>query len=801
MSYADLIKAAEWLGKEHDVIKIKKLNELEEDKTFFVTVWGHYSAGKSRLINNILEREILPVQTRETTAVLTYIYFGIEEQCKIVYEDNTVESYDISILKRMFQNTDEFEKVSEIDHIEVYIDNELLKTGLVLVDTPGVNTVIQKHQDLAVDAIEQSGRIVYVLGNSPSNVDRQFIQQIAACGVRISFVRTKCDRFNDEEENAELSLKEEENELMSFIGMQTEYIPVSNEKGNKWFENIRSVQILLREISCKISEELTQAGKERKAVFAQQYFQELKNEENHMKNLISGNDKTIKAEIEKYQKELDMLQQMADSTEKRVKSKVLQAKKESSKEIDDCIEKRNEKFSRLLEKIGQASGEIEEIKTEYSNHIEETVREFQDILNWHFDEIVSEETNDIANCLLDEISVGAIPTYAEVQQTNSRILEMYSNRLIETRERLQNIIEQRRQNEQSLTELSSEFNDQDYDEALLQLDQQLSEIPSGMALRLSENQEVQPSQIFRAVGSAADLALLLLPGEVIFAGVKAAANTTKIASGLHKMGKAGETLLQVGSKVGKSANLIDGVRDKAYALNMIFGSRRYSSRKEKAVANKLVNMAAEQAQSAFETYKTKKRSGNVLDALSVAYWTEKIGEQFDHPPKMEIDVEEEELRRQSRKRIYDEQNRLSEERIRRKKELGLLQNKDYELKVMQQEEEEKEKRIKEELIKQQEIDCRQAQENALYRYKMEYSQYYKSAITQLGNAMIEQYFKCANQNLVMYAASQNAEVVKVIENKKAQMSELENLKGKENGELEDRLAQCRQLMKSLETGK
>ena len=48
---------------------------------------------------------------------------------------------------------------------------------------------------------------------------------------------------------------------------------------------------------------------------------------------------------------------------------------------------------------------------------------------------------------------------------------------------------------------------------------------------------------------------------------------------------------------------------------------------------------------------------------------------------------------------------------------------------------------------------------------MEYSQYYKSAITQLGNAMIEQYFKCANQNLVMYAASQNAEVVKVIENK------------------------------------
>lgn len=210
MAIQEVIEAAEWLGETADVARLKRLKELLDNHRFYVTVWGHYSAGKSMLINNILSKDILPVQTRETTAVLTYIQYGTLEECVIVYENGTSTNYDLRVLKDIFQNTSKFEEVGEIDHLEVYVNNALLNTGLILVDTPGVNTVIQKHQDLAVDAIEQSGRIIYVLGNSPSNVDRQFIKQISDCGVHISFIRTKCDKFLIAEEgNPEESLEKE----------------------------------------------------------------------------------------------------------------------------------------------------------------------------------------------------------------------------------------------------------------------------------------------------------------------------------------------------------------------------------------------------------------------------------------------------------------------------------------------------------------------------------------------------------------------------------------------------------------
>lgn len=56
MTILDVIEAAEWLGETIDVVKLERLKELSDNHRFYVTVWGHYSAGKSLLINNILEK-------------------------------------------------------------------------------------------------------------------------------------------------------------------------------------------------------------------------------------------------------------------------------------------------------------------------------------------------------------------------------------------------------------------------------------------------------------------------------------------------------------------------------------------------------------------------------------------------------------------------------------------------------------------------------------------------------------------------------------------------------------------------
>ncbi len=799
MAIQEVIEAAEWLGETSDVSKLKRLEELSDNHRFYVTVWGHYSAGKSMLINNILSNDILPVQTRETTAVLTYIQYGTLEECVIVYENGTSANYDLSVLKDIFQNTNKFEEVGEIDHLEVYVNNDLLNTGLILVDTPGVNTVIQKHQDLAVDAIEQSGRIIYVLGNSPSNVDRQFIKQISDCGVHISFIRTKCDKFlMAEEGNPEESLEREKKIIEEFIGEKIEFIPVSNKEGNKWSHNISDVRTMIEKMAMSISDEMSKNLESRLTVFTRKYLHKLVVESEQLEQLKIGNTEKMDEEILNCEKDLKVIESIVDDIEKKIERRVSDAKTQSQKELDNLITTRIEDFADVMSQVEPSATASTEVKTIFESHLSATVERIQRLLNRYFEEIIQEETDNLISCISDKTINLPVPTYAEVQQENSRILEMYNSRLLELKQAIQKIKEEQVLNGEALKKAEAGFNENDYDEALALLDQELAEIPSGMALRLADKQDVQPSAIFEAIGNAADIALLLVPGDVVVKGIKGVANTTKIAQALHKMGKVGEVIVKAWNAVGKNANAIDKVRDTAYALNQVLGKRKYSTQAEKVAAQKLVDKAAQKGQEAFENFKENKKSGNVLDALSVAYWTGKLGKNFDSEPRMEVDQEEEERRNQMRKQVSAQQQQLSDERINRKKELGLLQDKAAELKLREQEDELKKQRIEEEIKKQEQNIIRQARISALDKYRREYKNYYGECITNIASNMTGHCFKVASQNITMYIASQSKDAIDSMEIKKAQLEEIRSLKEKGIDEITTKIERCNEIKMKLE---
>lgn len=794
MNFDIALETAEWLGKEEDIVKLNKLKEFSENKKFYVTVWGHYSAGKSKLLNNLLEREVLPVQTRETTAVLTYIQFGEYEECVIVYENGTAKKCQLNILKDVFQNTVNFEEVGKIDHIEVYVKNDLLKSGLILVDTPGANSIIKKHQNLAASAIEQSGRIIYVLGNSPSNVDKQFIKQISDCGIKIDFVRTKCDRFIEAEENVEDSLMKEKMDISEFIGKEVKYVPVSNEKNSKWFSNIDKIKSLLENVSSEISEEMEQANILRLSVFYNNYLKELINEKEQMENLLNGNVDDINEKMSKCESEIKLLNEMISDGEEKLQDKIKSEKNKTKIEIDRVVETQTEKFKNELVGLKPNQNIQNEVREIYANYVTNAVKKFQLTLNSHFDMLIKEETDKIVSSIEDGEYETIPPTYSEVQQENSIILDMYKAKLVQARDRIAEILVERENNNNEYGIVAEEFDDNSYKEALKLLDEELSNIPTETALRLSENQGLQPSEVFKKIGDVADLGLLLLPGDVIFKGIEKIIKSTKLAQVMHK----GKEIEKVLKKVGKNANVIDKVRDTAYAVNTVMGKRRYSTQSEREYAEKLVETAANKGQQVFDTYKENKREGNILDALSISYWTEKIGRQFDSPPKMEIDVQEEQRKNELRKQITQQQQKLSEERLQKKKELGLLQSKEQELKVLEQEEKNKKEAIENEIAKQEKYIKQQAEQIALDNYKKKYTMYYQNSIIQIANEMCEQYFLSATSNITIYVAGKNSEVINEVNNKKEQMEKLLELKENGNKDLEERLSGCTKLIEKVQ---
>lgn len=798
MAIEEVIEAAEWFGEIADVVKLKQLQDLSDNQRFYVTLWGHYSAGKSMLINNILSKDILPVQTRETTAVLTYIQYGTLEECVIVYENGTSVNYDLNVLKDIFQNTTKFEELGEIDHLEVYVNNDLLNTGLILVDTPGVNTVIQKHQNLAVDAIEQSGRIIYVLGNSPSDVDRQFIKQISDCGVHISFVRTKCDKFLIEEENPEKSLENEKKMIEKFTDGKIDFVAVSNKEGNKWSDNISNVRKMIRTMSNSISDEMSKSIERRLNVFKRKYLQKVVAEREQLEQVKIGNIEKIDKEILDCEKDLKTIKSIVDDIEKKIKRRVSDAKTQSQKELDNLITTRIEDFIDAMSQVEPSVTASTEIKTIFEAQLSVSVERIQRLLNKYFEEIIQEEADNLIGCVSNKTINFPIPTYAEVQQENSRSLEIYKSRLSEAKQHIQKIKEEQVIYGEALNKEETEFSENDYNEAIALLNQKLAEIPSGMALRLADNQGMQPSAVFKAIGNAADIALLLLPGTAVAKGIKGVANTTKIAQTLHKMGKAGEVILKTTNTVGRNANAIDKVRDTAYALNQVLGKRNYSTQEEKAAAKKLVDQAAQKGKEKFENFKKEKKSGNVLDALSIAYWTEKIGEKFDSEPRMEVDREEEERRNQMRKQISVQQQQLSDERINRKRELGLLQDKVAELKLREHEEELKKQRIEEEIKKQEQNILRQARMDALNKYKSDYKNYYGECIMNIASDMTDQCFKAASQNITLYITRYSKDAIDAMESKKTQLEGIRSLKEKGINEIDTKIERCNEIKKKLE---
>ena len=89
MNYEPMKEIANYLQRPEDEQNIETLERIEDDGKFFLTFWGHYSAGKSRLINTLLKRDFLPVHVKETTASLTYIQYGEEEHGILFHEDGS----------------------------------------------------------------------------------------------------------------------------------------------------------------------------------------------------------------------------------------------------------------------------------------------------------------------------------------------------------------------------------------------------------------------------------------------------------------------------------------------------------------------------------------------------------------------------------------------------------------------------------------------------------------------------------------------------------------------------------------
>lgn len=147
------------------------LSALNSDSIRLV-VLGEFSRGKSSLVNALLGIELLPTSMEATTAINTFVRAlpeGLSDRfIRIHFQDGRpaqeISWSDDTALEKWGTELDtaNADARKTLDYIEVFMDHPLLAKGMVLVDTPGLKSVMAHHEAITRKAIAEAHIALWV---------------------------------------------------------------------------------------------------------------------------------------------------------------------------------------------------------------------------------------------------------------------------------------------------------------------------------------------------------------------------------------------------------------------------------------------------------------------------------------------------------------------------------------------------------------------------------------------------------------------------------------------------------------
>lgn len=181
-----------------------KLTQLEIQRNeFIVTIVGEFNRGKSYFVNAILGVDVIPTGNQPTTATINIIRYAKTPEVTVFKKDGSAQKgdFDVHYLEKLtakYQNN-----INDIKYIEMGYPADILKNGLILVDTPGVNDINQQRASITYGFIPISDAIIFLLNpNKPvTKTERLFLEQhILKNDIRkIFFVLNKKDLLEQTE--------------------------------------------------------------------------------------------------------------------------------------------------------------------------------------------------------------------------------------------------------------------------------------------------------------------------------------------------------------------------------------------------------------------------------------------------------------------------------------------------------------------------------------------------------------------------------------------------------------------------
>lgn len=179
----------------------RRINDLLEglDELFTIVIVGEFNAGKSSLINALFGQEVRKEGPVPVDDVISLLRWGETARTREVADFIIEQSYPV----------------------------ELLRT-VRIVDTPGTNSIVKRHQEITEDFIPRADLVLFVtsIDRPLSESERSFLDYIRDWRKKVVFVLNKIDSKTDQEVEEVLEYLREN--IRSLFNLDATIFPVSS---------------------------------------------------------------------------------------------------------------------------------------------------------------------------------------------------------------------------------------------------------------------------------------------------------------------------------------------------------------------------------------------------------------------------------------------------------------------------------------------------------------------------------------------------------------------------------------------
>lgn len=193
---AALARLVELLGPEERPAVAELQRRLHQDR-LRVLVAGEAKRGKSTLINALLGEAVLPTGVLPLTSVTTTVTYGDMRGVDVEYADGGVQQARIDDLPDLVTEVGNPHNERGVESIVVRGPYPLLRSGVELVDTPGVGSVYEHNSQAAREALRAMDAAIFVTSASPpvAASERRFLAELREHAVQAFVVLSKVDQI------------------------------------------------------------------------------------------------------------------------------------------------------------------------------------------------------------------------------------------------------------------------------------------------------------------------------------------------------------------------------------------------------------------------------------------------------------------------------------------------------------------------------------------------------------------------------------------------------------------------------